>query len=175
MNITQVFESPVGRIAIKASENGVCRILLRPTERLLRSLGSRSDASTGVRVARVLGLIRAQLEQYFSGGRVTFDVPLDMSSGTSFQQKVWRACRQIPYGQVRSYSELAEMVICPRGARAVGGAIAANPLPIVVPCHRVIRSDGSPGGYRHGLTLKKKLLRLESGAGWQWRRETGVQ
>ena len=105
-----------------------------------------------------------ELEQYFSGRRREFSFPLDLR-GTEFQLRCWKALSEIPYGEVRTYGQQATTVGCPRGYRAVGMANHDNPIAIVVPCHRVIASDGTLGGYGGGLELKRRLLELE-GARW---------
>jgi methylated-DNA-[protein]-cysteine S-methyltransferase len=102
----------------------------------------------------------AQIEEYFDGRRTEFDVKLDLR-GTDFQKRVWEALRRIPYGQTRTYGELARELGLENGARAVGGACAANPAPVVVPCHRVVAGGGDLGGYSGGLERKKQLLSLE--------------
>ncbi len=102
------------------------------------------------------------LTRYFAGECVDFsDVPLLNTPGTAFQQLVWRAIRTIPYGEVRTYAQLAATIGHPRAGRAVGNAAAANPTVIVIPCHRVIRSDGTLGDYGGGVTRKRQLLALE--------------
>ena len=106
-----------------------------------------------------------QLEEYFDGARTAFDLPL-AASGSRFEEAVWGALSEIPYGETRSYGEVARAVGRPDRARAVGTANARNPLAIVVPCHRVIGSDGSLTGYGGGLERKRALLALERGA-WQ--------
>lgn len=103
----------------------------------------------------------AQLEEYLSGRRKTFSLQLDLR-GTHFQTDVWRALLEIPFGQTRSYSQICERIGKPAAVRATGTAIGANPLPIVVPCHRVIGKDGSLTGYRGGTSMKADLLKLES-------------
>lgn len=102
-----------------------------------------------------------QLCRYFEGECVSFRVPLDLSGGTEFQRKVWRALQTIPYGQTRSYAWVAKKIGQPGAVRAVGAACGANPVPVMVPCHRVLRSDGSLGGFSAGLGWKKRLLALE--------------
>ena len=102
----------------------------------------------------------AQLAEYFAGGRQDFDLPL-APEGTSFQRTVWQALTRIPYGETTSYSTLAQRIGKPQASRAVGLANGANPLPIVVPCHRVIGADGSLTGFGGGLDIKRKLLALE--------------
>jgi methylated-DNA-[protein]-cysteine S-methyltransferase len=101
-----------------------------------------------------------QLRAYFAGQLRRFDLPLDMR-GTTFQLRVWRELQRIPYGETRSYQQIAACISAPRAVRAVGAANAANPVPIVVPCHRVIGASGKLVGYGGGLPLKKRLLELE--------------
>ena len=110
----------------------------------------------------VLGRAAGQLEEYFSARRREFQLPLDLR-GTPFQQKVWNALLEIPYGETRSYAALARSIGEPKAFRAVGAANGANPVAIVVPCHRVVSSGGGLGGYGGGVSLKKRLLALESG------------
>jgi methylated-DNA-[protein]-cysteine S-methyltransferase len=101
-----------------------------------------------------------QLQAYFRGELREFQLPLDFE-GTDFQKRVWRQLRSIPYGQTRSYSQIAEVIGSPRAVRAVGAANGSNPIPIVIPCHRVIGSNGKLVGFGGGLPLKKRLLELE--------------
>jgi methylated-DNA-[protein]-cysteine S-methyltransferase len=115
------------------------------------------------RVARILAEATRQLQAYFDGSLTEFDLPLD-PLGTPFQSRVWAALRTIPYGTTWTYGELARRLNHPTASRAVGAANGRNPLPIVVPCHRVIGSDGSLTGYAGGLHLKVFLLDLERGA-----------
>jgi O-6-methylguanine DNA methyltransferase len=106
--------------------------------------------------------LASELDRYLAGKRVRFTVPLDVQSGTPFQRRVWRGIAQIPWGQTRSYAELAARAGNRAASRAAGAACGANPVPIVVPCHRVVASDGSLGGFGGGLAWKRKLLKLES-------------
>ena len=105
--------------------------------------------------------ITKQLNEYLLGDRVKFDVRLDLH-GTSFQLKVWDALRHVPYGKTATYQEIAKQIGMPNAVRAVANAIGANPVAIIIPCHRIIRSDGSLGGYHWGVELKKYLLKLEA-------------
>lgn len=102
------------------------------------------------------------LEEYMGGKRQEFHLPLAFTKGTPFQQKVWHALRSVPYGQTLSYQKLAEAINLPRGSRPVGSAVGRNPLSVIVPCHRIVGSDGSLTGYAGGLRIKKLLLELES-------------
>ena len=111
----------------------------------------------------VIELATLQLDEYFAGRRTAFDLPLK-AQGTPFQQSIWSALQDIPYGQTTSYGELGSAIGKPGSARAVGGAVGANPLPIVIPCHRVLASDRRITGYSggEGIPTKEKLLNLEN-------------
>lgn len=103
-----------------------------------------------------------RLKVYFSGGKVTFSDELDLSAATPFQRQVWDITRLIPYGETRNYLWVAEQIKRPRAARAVGQALSRNPLPIIVPCHRVVASSGKLSGFSGGLEMKRELLWLEA-------------
>lgn len=166
MAINDVLDSPFGPIGIAATAKGISHITLKPTKRDGRSAHDAPlSKSDGSKARAHIRRLREQLTRYFAGEAVAFDVPLDLSGGTVFQRAIWRACARIPNGQTRSYAEVARMAGRPAAARAVGNALHNNPVPIVVPCHRVIRSDGSLGGFGSGVRLKKKLLRLEEAVG----------
>jgi len=111
------------------------------------------------------GVVRdaqGQLEEYFGSGRRTFDVPL-AAEGTRFQRSVWEELRKIPYGETLAYGEIARRIGQPTASRAVGAANGANPIPIIIPCHRAVGADGSMTGFGGGIAVKRKLLALESG------------
>ena len=101
-----------------------------------------------------------ELEEYFAGSRQTFTIPV-APVGTPFQQSVWRALSAIPYGQTATYGEIAQLIGRPGASRAVGTACNRNPVPLLIPCHRVVASDGGLAGYRGGISLKSRLLKLE--------------
>ena len=101
-----------------------------------------------------------QLQEYFLGTRKEFDLPIKFN-GTEFQIKVWQALQNIPYGEIINYGELAKRIDCPKGVRAIGGACGKNPIPIIVPCHRVVGKNGSLTGFSGGIDYKVKLLALE--------------
>lgn len=105
--------------------------------------------------------LRDAMKTYATGRKVAFNVPLDLSEGTAFQQKVWRTLRDIPYGQTWTYADIARKIGKPKSSRAVGDACRKNPVPIILPCHRVIGSNGSMTGFGGGVNLKKRLLKLE--------------
>jgi methylated-DNA-[protein]-cysteine S-methyltransferase len=154
----------VGWVGLLASGSGLLRVTLPQTsaeeaERLL------SDRVTeAVRSDNLFADLTERLKSYFSGQRVSFDDELDLSGATAFQGEVWRLARLIPYGQTRSYRWLVQSLGKAGAGRAVGQALARNPLPVIVPCHRVVAQDGKPGGYSGGIDRKKFLLRLESAA-----------
>ena len=130
------------------------------TDELARSTGTDAWRRNGEPVLREAA---RQLGEYFRGERRDFQLPLDLK-GTRFQLEVWRALLQVPYAETRSYADLAREIGSPNAARAVGSANGANPVAIVVPCHRVIASGGGLGGYSAGLEVKRRLLALELGA-----------
>ena len=141
-----VIQSPVGPLTLFAQDN-------RLTALVFGDFG-------GYDHLPLFEMARRQLEEYFAGHRQNFDLPLD-PGGTDFQRRVWRALLDIPYGKAISYRELARRVDRPKGFQAVGQANGKNPLPILIPCHRVIAADGSLGGYSGGLDRKRFLLDLE--------------
>ena len=144
------FESPIGWMALGAEDGAIIRVYLpnSPTPRLMP------------RPTPLLERAAEQILEYMAGERKEFDLPLN-PMGTPFQQKVWRALQDIPWGQTRSYRDIAQAVDCPGGFQAVGQANRNNPLPILIPCHRVIAADGSLGGYAGGQEMKKALLAIE--------------
>jgi O-6-methylguanine DNA methyltransferase len=154
-------DSPLGEIWLATTPLGLCGLGLGYSEAEWREkLGLETGAAPRFD-AGSFSTIVGQLAEYFSGSRRVFDLPLDLSKGTPFQRKVWTAAVGIPYGQVRSYGDVAVAIGAPRSARAVGSALGANPVLIVVPCHRVLRANGSLGGFAAGLEVKKALLVLE--------------
>ena len=144
------FDTSFGPMALGEEEGAIVRLYLpnSPTPRLM------SHATP------LLAEGERQLAEYFAGERGRFDLPLNLK-GTPFQQKVWRALLGIPYGQTRTYGDIARAVDSPRGFRAVGMASNRNPIPILVPCHRVVGAGGALVGYAGGLELKAALLALE--------------
>jgi methylated-DNA-[protein]-cysteine S-methyltransferase len=151
------------RIHLAATARGICRIGLGGSDlSFARRLPAR-EASRRDDKDPLLGEAIRQLAEYLRGKRREFDLPLDLN-GTPFQERVWRQLLRIPYGATRSYGELARAVGRPGAARAVGQACGANPVPIVVPCHRVIAAGGALGGYGAGRKLKRRLLDLEKSA-----------
>jgi methylated-DNA-[protein]-cysteine S-methyltransferase len=121
----------------------------------------RTFGQPGSEAFRPFAEIRKQLEEYFAGIRLVFRIPLDLEQGTPFQRRVWKALRDIPYGDTVSYKEIAQAIGQSSATRAVGGALGLNPVPVVLPCHRVVANDGSLCGFSAGLEIKTKLLDLE--------------
>jgi methylated-DNA-[protein]-cysteine S-methyltransferase len=148
---TMPLESPIGRLVLECDGDVLIGVWL-PHERR----HSRRDADD---VPPVLKEAATQLEEYFAGDRREFDVPMELD-GTPFQREVWAELSRIPYGKTISYGELARRVGRPNGPRAVGQANGRNPIPIIVPCHRVLASNGI-GGYGGGLAVKRALLAIE--------------
>ena len=157
------FQTEWGWIDLAASDRGITGILLPrsdQTGRKDRRLEAGTFEPNGI-AASMLDRARQELSEYLEGKRRDFSVPVDMSQGTPFQRRVWRAILRVPYGRVRSYQWVAERVGGKQYARAVGMALGSNPVPIIVPCHRIIAHDGSLGGFGCGLPMKRRLLKLE--------------
>ena len=154
-------DSPIGPLLVATTERGLCEIAFDPdpdaeVERLARLHGVRV-----LRSARPVDEARRELDEYFEGRRHEFDLPVDLSALPAFQQSVLAKLQRVPYGEVVTYGELAARSARPRAARAVGMVMNRNPLPIVLPCHRVIGANGKLVGYAGGLERKEALLRLE--------------
>jgi len=160
-----VFQTDAGWIAVMASERGLVRVTLprASAEDALNALGER--AQEAIRADDRFSDLAARFQSYFRGGKPSFTDRLDLSAGTPFQRAVWEGARRIPYGETRSYGELAEEIGRPGAGRAVGQAMSRNPVAIFIPCHRVIASGGKLGGFGDRLDLKWSLLSLETGDG----------
>ncbi|SFI84377.1 methylated-DNA--[protein]-cysteine S-methyltransferase [Thermoflavimicrobium dichotomicum] len=159
-------DSPIGLLTLAATQKGLCHILFdKPGESLIGLKVWLSKTFRAFQLEKhdeaLLPYVE-QLEEYFNQTRKNFDLPVDLY-GTSFQKRVWKQLQAIPYGEVRSYKEVAQAIGIPKAVRAVGGANNKNPVPIIIPCHRVIGSNGSLVGYGGGLYIKEYLLTLE---GW---------
>lgn len=145
-----VTPTPIGDLAVAADDTGVCGVRFSPFQ------------VDPVEPAGLLAAAVDQLRAYFAGERTGFDLPLSVRHGSDFERAVWSALCQIPYGQMRTYGEIAASVGDPSAARAVGVACNRNPLPVVVPCHRVVGAGGKLVGFGGGLPRKRFLLELES-------------
>ncbi len=155
-------DSPLGTLLVAATDRGLCRIAYDP-DRGLDEL-SRAFGRRVLRVPRRLDEVRRELDEYFDRRRTSFDLELDLSPRPEFQQRVLLRLARVPYGETTTYGALAAAVGSPRAARAVGGAMNRNPIPIVLPCHRVVGAGGRLVGYAGGLDRKRALLRLEGAA-----------
>lgn len=161
----RVVDTPVGALLLAATPTGLARVAFASEghDAVLDHLA----ATLGPRILHDpngFGQFVAELSEYFAGGRQAFDVPVDLRLAHGFRREVLGRLREIPYGATRSYAAVAASTGHPRAVRAVGSACATNPVPIVVPCHRVVRSDGTTGGYLGGPEAKAFLLHLESTA-----------
>jgi methylated-DNA-[protein]-cysteine S-methyltransferase len=154
-------DSPVGPLLI-AGDDAALHAICFPREKKPRRPEPGWTESRRGTVADAV----AQLREYFDGKRTVFDLPL-APEGTPFQRTVWRTLEEVPYGETISYGELAKRVGNPKASRAVGSANGKNPLPIVIPCHRVIAADGTIGGFGGGLSTKRRLLALENSGDWR--------
>ena len=155
-------DSPVGALLLAATDAGLVRVAFEYEgfETVVEELSTRLRAHAR-QDARRLDEASRELERYFAGTLRAFTVFVDHALSSGFRREVLRQLPHIPYGSSASYQEVAEQVGSPRAARAVGSACATNPVPIVIPCHRVLRSDGTLGGYSGGLDVKRYLLALE--------------
>ena len=151
MRCLDTLDTPLGTLQIEATERGLCGIWF-PS----RSINQGQTPGKN----RVISLAKQELNAYFAGDLTTFSVPLDWQ-GTRFQESVWQALLAVPYGKTVTYGDVARAIGRPRSSRPVGGAVGKNPLPIIVPCHRVIGSDRSLTGFTGGLNIKIRLLELE--------------
>jgi methylated-DNA-[protein]-cysteine S-methyltransferase len=161
----RIIDSPVGPLLIAATELGVVRIAYASEghDTVLQNLADKISPRVLLSPAR-LDTAAWQLDEYFAGGRQEFDMALDWRLSAGFRSTVLHHLPEIAYGHTASYAAVAELAGSPRAVRAVGSACATNPLPVVVPCHRVIRSDGAMGGYLGGAEAKRILLTLEAAA-----------
>jgi len=150
MITSDIYHSPIGDIYIHAENEKVTRVEFVEDEQW----------NININPSEFTDKIISQLEEYFTGKRKVFDLPLEFD-GTDFRKKVWTELCNIPYGEKASYQDIAHIVNCENGWRAVGNANHYNPIVIIIPCHRVVKSDGSMGGYGGGIWRKEYLLRLE--------------
>lgn len=160
--VYRVVDSPLGKLLLASTEQGILRVAFEGEEhdKVLEGLSDK----VGARILRSAGQLDAaarQIQEYFTGTRKAFGLPLDLRLSTDFRRRVQLELDRIAYGQTLSYAQMADRIGNPKAVRAVGSACATNPLPILLPCHRVLRTDGSLGGYLGGLEAKRQLLSLE--------------
>ncbi len=161
-----VADTPLGQLLVASTDRGLCRIAFDPDEDL-ETLGEAFGRRV-LRVPRRLDPVRRQLEEYFEGDRTKFELKLDWRLTRGFFQKILRETARVGYGELATYKQMAEAAGSPRAVRAAGNALGSNPIPIVVPCHRVVRTGGKLGGYGGelgpyigGPGVKQRLLELE--------------
>ena len=157
MTSTKQLDSPIGRLRLVATDQGLSHLLFD------QQVGEDPDSDGDAVEADdhpVLAAATTQLAEYFAGRRQEFDIPLDLT-GTEFQRAAWSALASVPFGETRSYRQQAEAIGRPKAVRAIGAANGKNPVPIVLPCHRIVGSDGSLTGYGGGLPIKEFLLNHE--------------
>lgn len=147
-------KSPIGKITLVSSEEALVALYVND------ELMPKKDFAKKNETHKILTLAEQQLNEYFDGRRKIFDLPLN-PEGTEFQNKAWKALAKIPYGQIWSYGKQAEYLKAPKAQRAVGGANGKNPIPVIIPCHRVIGSTGKLTGFSGGMSMKVYLLKLE--------------
>ena len=155
-------DSPLGKLTVAATPRGLVRVAFprEPEDAIVEELAERLSPRVLEAPSRV-DEVRRELDDYFEGRRTEFDLPIDWSLTSGFYRKVLRATNRIRYGRVRTYRDVAASAGNARAVRAAGTALGSNPMPIVVPCHRVLRTGGGLGGYGGGLDVKEYLLRLE--------------
>lgn len=163
LEMTQIyfgkFSSPIGIIKVARTAKGICFVWLNQNQCSdFKEIIEKKFGSIPVEDNTCLKKVEDDFQRYFDGSLKKFSLPLDVSVGTPFQKKVWKLLLKIPFGQVRSYKWVAEQIGRPNASRAVGNANGRNPIPIIIPCHRVIESNGGLGGYSSGIETKKKLL-----------------
>ncbi len=154
-------QTPLGNFMLVASQKGLLRIILWPLEEMENMFPNISPDSKWIESPIPHKELIAQLHEYFQGKRRTFSVELDLR-GTPFQIQVWRALQEVRYGETATYGEIARKIQKPNASRAVGNACRTNPIPILIPCHRIIGKNGDLTGFRGGLELKRQLLALEA-------------
>ncbi len=159
-----VIETPDTCVGVVAENHELTQVLLLEGSAAVAERRMRRDFPAGRHDPDMLPMLQQQIRDYFAGRSVAFDVPVRLDHLTSFQKEVLKACRRIPPGRTLTYGQLAERLGHPRAARAVGNALARNPVPLVIPCHRVVASGGQWGGFsaEAGVPLKKRLLALEA-------------
>ncbi len=158
---SSVFETSWGWMASAFGDSGLVALTLpqHSEKEAIESLADQTKESN-LRIVRNSSLA-GQVNGYFEGRRKDFDISVDLCLGTEFQREVWKAAMGVPYGEQRSYAWIARKICSPLAMRAVGHALGSNPIAVMVPCHRILRSDGGLGGYGGGLPMKRRLLKLE--------------
>lgn len=165
---TRMHDTPLGDIILVEEDGKLKEISISKQNESDRGIQDRLEAldpDVYQQDSPFLNRVESELREYFTGERETFDIPVTFA-GTEFQEKVWEVIASIPFGETLSYGEIADKIEIPNAARAIGNACGNNPIPIIVPCHRVLASNGKLGGYSSGLDNKRTLLSLEN-IGWK--------
>jgi len=158
----ELVKTRYGWVGLSYTDRGLTALTFPKQDRARALFELKQRAKGTLRPGKAHGKkLREKLEVYFAGQPVSFDDHVDVERATPFQREVWKALQAIPYGELRSYKEVAKAIGRPRATRAVGRAVGSNPVPILIPCHRVICHDGSLGGFSSGIGWKKRLLSLE--------------
>ncbi|MGR3219852.1 MAG: methylated-DNA--[protein]-cysteine S-methyltransferase [Candidatus Anammoxibacter sp.] len=158
------FNSPIGNIKVAGTCKAVCYVwIIQGSSVEFEKFITLTFGAKPTSDKSALKEVEDSFRRYFAGTLKRFDFPIDISIGTPFRQRVWTVLKDIPFGQIRSYKWVAEKMGMPKASRAVGNANGKNPIPIIVPCHRVVRTNGSLGGFSSGIDIKKQLL-LHEGA-----------
>lgn len=157
------FDTAWGVFVLAASEDGVCGAILPVRSHRRAEQLARKRWSDATRDDRLMPDLQRRIVSYYAGEPTDFDVPLDLAALTPFRRSVLKRCAVVPYGQTVQYGELARRIGKPKASRAVGGAMAANPIPLIIPCHRVLPAGGKLGGFSAdgGVDVKRRMLRLE--------------
>jgi methylated-DNA-[protein]-cysteine S-methyltransferase len=157
------FQTMWGTVSFAATDKGVCGLCLPVGSPRRAEAIARRRWPEAKRQPELMRGLQRRIAAYFSGERISFDVPVDLAGLTEFQRAALRACSTIPYGTTTTYGRLAAMIGRPGAARAIGGAMARNPIPLIIPCHRVLAADGGLGGFsaEGGVDVKSRMLRLE--------------
>ena len=159
--IYTTWESPIGTLGVAVTRHGLCRIGIGIEEEKFVQQLAQTYHCKPVKSAAFFKLLEKKFADYFSGSAQQISYPLDLGRATPFQLKVWKKLAEIPYGETRSYQWVAKQIGQPQAYRAVGLANSLNPIPIIVPCHRVIKADGQLGGYSAGIQIKRQVLERE--------------
>jgi methylated-DNA-[protein]-cysteine S-methyltransferase len=160
--------TPLGPVLAAVGERGLLRVSFGRSPRAFEAALVRRERARVVRADEPLARVRTELGEYLVGARRRFELPVDLSRVSEFQRRVLHAARRIPRGRVASYGEIARRIGHPGASRAVGQALGRNPVPIVIPCHRVVAGGGRLGGYVGGIAIKRKLLALEGAPTGTW-------
>jgi len=156
-----IYHWKFGDLFLASTERGLCNIEFSRVKSEKKFVDFFKDKYSISKNESVFKDLVQKLNLYFQGRPVVFDGPIDLLWGTLFQQKVWAGVKKIPYGHTRTYGQIAAQIDQPKASRAVGAANGMNPIPIIIPCHRVVQTNGKLGGYSGGLDIKDALLRLE--------------